>query len=107
LTSGSITRFLRRRCERLGFQLVSELPKLVDVDSRPEAKRMWLYLWRSTAARPYRFSQSDADRPVGGLLERDTQFARSPTEFRDDDSYSFLPSSFIYDALHERIRTWR
>ncbi len=66
--------------ERLRLQLVGELSQLVQVDPRPEAKRVRNCLWHRLAADRGRLTQSSTDGAVYRLLERNAEFPRAPLQ---------------------------
>jgi hypothetical protein len=56
------------------------LVELVEIDSGPESERMRNDFWRRVPVRFRLLTETRAERPIDHVLERHTEFARSPLE---------------------------
>jgi hypothetical protein len=59
--------------ERLGLQLIGELTEFVEIDTRPEPKRMGYRLWRGMASGHGILPDPRANYSIHGFLKRNAK----------------------------------
>lgn len=62
------------------FEFVGELIELVEINSKPESKRMWNDLRHRFPTWLCLFAETGTERPIDHIVERQPEFARSPLQ---------------------------